>query len=192
MQSQRTNPGADKQAIAAGINALQASLTEQTTPEQFCLQLAKIFGVQPTEVALLQLEGACLRFLFPPQLKTAGSIPVSSSNSIAAHTATVKKAEIYNNFSTVKHASIFETVRLGGPEDTSLFSNPPIQKLVSAPILDGAGRIIGVMQVCRKGHTLSAAGPDFVSDHLLQVEHAARVAASAPFMKKRATAASAQ
>ncbi len=191
MQPTKTNSGAEKATITAGILALQASLKESTTSEQFCNQLAKIFQVQQTEVALMRLESGCLKFLFPAQLKTAGSIPVSSSSSIAAHTATSKKAEFYNNFSRVKHASIFETVKLGSPEENSTFTNPPIQKLVSAPVFDKAGNVIGVLQVCRKGYDVRSAGPDFGSEQLEQVEQAANVASKAPFMQERSAASSA-
>lgn len=193
MQHVKRNLGADPAktaAIASGIAALQNSLSNNITAEQFCDQLARIFQVQRTEVALLELEKGCLKFLFPSQLKIAGSIPVSSSSSIVAHTATTKKAEFYNNFAKVKHASIFETVKLGSPEDNSTFTNPPIQKLVSAPVLDEAGNVTGVLQICRKGYDLASAGPDFSSEYLRQVERAAAVAAQAPFMKKRSAAAS--
>ena len=194
MQRGLKNSGAsaaEATSIASGISALQSSLRDRMTPEEFCKQLAKIFQVQQTEIALLQVEAGCLKFLFPPQLKTAGSIPVSSSSSIVAHTATSKKAEYYNNFASVKHASIFETVKLGSPEENSTFTNPPIQKLVSAPVLDQAGNVAGVLQICRKGYDVGSAGPDFTSEHLQQVERAAKVAAQAPFMKKRLAAAAA-
>jgi hypothetical protein len=190
MQPSNPKPGAETVAIASGIRALQSSLSDGTTPDEFCNKLSRIFRVQQTEIALLQLEGGCLRFIFPPQLTTAGSIPVSSSSSIVAHTAMSKKAELFNNFSKVKHASIFETVKLGSPEDNSTFTNAPIQKLVSAPVLDQAGNVAGVLQVCRKGYDLASAGPDFTLEHLYLVERAAKVAAQAPFMKKRAAAAS--
>ena len=71
-----------------------------------CMVLAKIFRVQYTEVALLRLEGGLLRFVFPEYLRTTGAIPLSSK-AVAAHTALSKKAEIFNNFARVKHASIF-------------------------------------------------------------------------------------
>lgn len=193
MQRGRRNSGSDPAetaAIASGISELHGCLSENVTPDSFCSQLAKIFQVHATEVALLLLEAGSLRFLFPLQLTTAGSIPVSSSSSIAAHTAVSKKAELYNNFPKVKHASIFESVKLGSPEDHEAFVNPPIQKLMSAPVLDAAGRVIGVLQVCRKGHDVASAGPDFNLEHLHQMERAARIAAQAPFMKKKQSAAS--
>jgi hypothetical protein len=185
-----TDP-AETAAIASGITALQDSVSEKSTADEFCHQLAKIFQVEPTEVALLQLEKGCLRFLFPSQLKIAGSIPASSSSSIVAHTAMSKKSEFYNNFLKVKHASVFESVKLSVPEDNSS-THTPIQKLMSAPVLDEAGNVAGVLQICRKGYDLASVGPDFTSEHLHQLERAARLAAQAPFMKKRSAVSSSQ
>jgi len=82
------------------------------SPLDLCTVLAKIFRVQDTEVALLRLEGGLLRFIFPEHLRTTGAIPLSSK-AVAAHTALSKKPEIFNNFARVKHASIFETIKVG-------------------------------------------------------------------------------
>ena len=40
--------------------------------------MAKIFNVKETEVALLELSRSLLEFSIPPELKTAGAIPLSS------------------------------------------------------------------------------------------------------------------
>ena len=131
--------------FTAGILALQAWLKESTTSEQFCNQLAKIFQVPQTEVAaFMRFQWGCLQLFFPRSSRPRGSIAVSSSSSIAAHTATSKKAEFYNNFSRVKHAQSFRNRETGQPGRKSPpFTNPPIQKLVSAPVLDKAGNVIG-------------------------------------------------
>ena len=155
-------------------------LRKKTTAPEFCAQLAAILHVRPTEVALLRLEKGLLRFLFPDELKTAGAIPVSSSSAVAAHTASTKKVELFNNFSKVKHASIFETVKLGSAESSDL---APIQKLMSAPILSREGQVMGVIQVCRKGLDVTLAGADFTLENLNTLEKAAHAAADAPFMK---------
>jgi GAF domain-containing protein len=157
-----------------------------STADQFCHELSQAFHVQPTEVALLRLEDGCLRFLFPKELQTAGSIPISSSSAIVAHTATSKKIEIYNSFATVKHASIFETVPLLQAEDHAALTRPPIQRLMSAPILDKSGGVLGVIQVCRKGDDLASSGPEFTADDLHHLERSAAQAAKAAFMKKSA------
>ncbi len=193
MHRNRENTDSDSgqiAAIASGLAVLQGSLTENTSPEQFCEDLTEIFDVQLTEVALLRLDSGCLKFVFPAQLRTAGSIPASSSSSIVAHTVVSKKAELHNNFSKVKHASVFETVKLGNTEDHAANAGPPIQKLMSAPVLDDSGNVVGVLQLSRKGQTPGAAGPDFNIEQLHQLERAARIVAQASFMKKQSAASS--
>jgi hypothetical protein len=171
-------------ASARAANAsVEHVLSQCATPQQFCAALAKLFGVRPTEVALMRLEKGLLSFVYPEQLKTAGSIPVSSSSAVAAHTASTKKTELFNAFVKVKHASIFESVKLVQPEDTDPTEQNTIQKLMSAPVLDAQRKVLGVIQVCRKGYDPANAGPDFTLDDLQQLELAAKVVPNLPFMK---------
>jgi hypothetical protein len=155
-------------------------------PEQFCALVSSAFGVRPTEVALLRLEKGLLTFIFPNELKTAGSIPVSSSSAVAVHTVLTKKVELFNNFVKVKHVSIFETVKFAPSEETGQLEQSPIQKLKSAPITDANHNVLGIIQVCRKATDLRLAGRDFTLDDLQQLEGAAKVASKLPFMKKDA------
>jgi len=161
-------------------------LNQATNPEQFCAALSKLFGVRATEVALMRLEKGLLKFIFPDQLKTAGSIPVSSSSAVAAHTASTKKSEMFNTFAKIKHARVFETVRLTNTEDTDQSEQATIQKLMSAPILAPGNKVLGVIQVCRKAFDLTSAGPDFTSEDLQQLELATAVAVRMPFLKDNA------
>src|ERR1700685_2718632 len=167
---------------AAPARASNASvehvLAQATTPQQFCAALAKLFGVRPTEVALMRLEKGLLNFVHPEQLKTAGSIPVSSSSAVASHTASTKKTELFNTFAKVKHARVFETVKLTSSADEDKSEQGAIQKLMSAPILGPEHRVLGVVQVSRKGFDLSSAGPDFTLDDMQQLEIATRVLAN--------------
>ena len=114
---------------------LGSILGEGVTPLDVSMVLAKVFRVQYAEVALLRLDGGLLKFIFPEHLRTTGAIPISSK-AVAAHTALSKKAEIFNNFARVKHASIFETIKPVGAETDELAAPAPIQKLMSVPILD--------------------------------------------------------
>jgi hypothetical protein len=139
-----------------------------STPESICGCVAKIFQVRETEVALLELSGSLLNFLYPPELKTAGAIPLSSS-AVAARTARTKQPELFNGFTQVKHFSIFELVKLG---DSGL-DDQVIQKLMSAPVLARNGEVIGVIQVSRKAPRPAAAGPDFTADDLRKLESVA-------------------
>src|SRR5215467_4100752 len=146
MASEKRTPD---RSIAAGIAelisdpAIEGLLAENSTPETFCTELAKSFKVRTTEVALLRLERGILKFIFPPELRTVGTIPLSSS-AVAAHTATTKKLELFNSFNKVKHAGFFESVKLGKSEEQP--DAAPIQKLISAPILDPEGKILGVIE----------------------------------------------
>jgi hypothetical protein len=69
-----------------GFEQLDGFDPSDTAPESICVFVAKIFHVEETEVALLELGGSLLNFLYPAELKTAGAIPVSSS-AVAARTA---------------------------------------------------------------------------------------------------------
>ena len=145
------------------------------------MELSKMFQVSSTEVALFRVEDGQLKFLYPVALRTAGSIPLSSS-AIAAHTAVGQRAELYNNFPRIKHASIFEHVKLTQKDQDSPVEKP-IQKLMSAPILDAKGHVLGVVQISRKGYDLISSGPDFTLEQLQHLERAASLAARAPFMQ---------
>lgn len=171
-------------APARERSALEQRLVQAGTPEQCCVELAKLFRVRPNEVALLRLENGLLKFLCPFELSTAGSIPISSSTAVAAHTAVTKKIELFNNFTRVKHASIFESIKPGGGKNDDGELRPAtIHKLMSAPVLDNVETVLGVIQVCHKGFDLASAGPDFTLDDLQQLELAAKALSKSAFMK---------
>jgi hypothetical protein len=155
------------------LGALQSAVTRNLGAAQVCGEIARIFAVSETEVALLQVKRSFLEFVFPPELKAGGAIPLSSS-AVAAKTATDKKAEVFNSFTKVRHASIFEVVKLGGAQ--AELSDQVIQKLMSAPILLG-DKSMGVIQVSRKGRNPAVAGPDFTPADLRTLELAAEAIA---------------
>src|ERR1700730_16940839 len=123
--------------------------------------VAKLFGVDTDEVAILKLvpKYKSLKFVIPEKLTPVGTIPLTSTTALAARTARERKAEVVNNFSTARHANVFEAVPLG--RDPSEL----IQKIMSAPILDGA-RVHGVVQISRKAKSLAQAGADFTPSEL--------------------------
>src|SRR5580693_4812958 len=152
------------------IEQLAVLDSADSTPDSICANVAKIFRVTETEVALLELSGNLLNFLYPIELRAAGAIPVSSS-AVAARTARTEQAELFNGFTQVKHFSVFELVKLG---DTGL-DDQVIQKLMSAPVLAANGEVIGVIQVSRKAPRPAAAGPDFTTDDLEKLESVGRL-----------------
>ena len=124
-------------------------------------RIAKSMGVRSDEVAVLGLSTRWkhLYFIAPAALKNVGYIPLSSNSALAARTARENRAEIVNNFAAVRHASVFEGVKLGAE------SAEAIQKIISAPIL-AEERLVGILQVSRKGANATSAGPDFGNEEL--------------------------
>src|SRR5258705_4212917 len=127
-------------------------------------KIAKNLGVRTEEVANLGVSTRWrhLHFLVPQALKNVGFIPMSSTSALAARTARESRPEINNNFSSVRHATVFEGLKAATTTGES------IQKIVSAPILC-EGKVVGVMQISRKGATAAKAGGDFTSEDLGKV-----------------------
>jgi len=127
-------------------------------------KIAKELGVQTDEVAIMGVSTRWrhLYFLVPQALKNVGFVPLSSPSALAARTARENRTEINNNFSAVRHATVFEGVKAATTTGES------IQKIVSAPILC-EGKVVGVMQISRKGATVSEVGMDFTAGDLGKV-----------------------
>jgi hypothetical protein len=150
------------------------------TAARFCAEVARIFAVRPTEVGLLIVEDACLEFIFPLKLQSAGAIPLSSS-AVAARTAVAGKAFLFNRFPAVPHHTVFERIKLDDSEPLSELPDP-IQKLMSAPVIGEDNRVVGVIQVCRKGMTSALSGSDFSEQELTKLEKIGRLIA--PYMQE--------
>jgi hypothetical protein len=127
-------------------------------------RIAKNLSVRTDEVAILGVSNRWrhLHFVVPEALKNVGFIPLSSKSALAARTTRDNRPEIINDFTSVKHASVFEGVKFAA-EGAEV-----IQKIISAPILS-EDRVVGVMQISRKGANAKIAGPDFTSDDLGKV-----------------------
>jgi len=123
--------------------------------------VAALFDVKVDEVAILKLvpKFKSLRFIIPEKLNPVGTIPLTSTTALASRTARECKPELVNNFSTARHANVFEAVPLGRDPGEL------IQKIMSAPILDGT-KVHGVVQISRKAATLPQAGADFTQKDL--------------------------
>jgi hypothetical protein len=169
----------------SGVEDLEKMLAEAPSPERASSKLAQILNVSRNEVAVLRVEKGSLRFVFPPELRAAGVIPMSSS-AVAARTVSTGTSLLSNNFARVKHASLFETVKLGAAEDNQGSEQMPIQKIMSVPVPHPGGKVVGVIQISRKGLDSSLAGTDFTTDDLKRLEQAAAVMARMPFMEEGA------
>jgi GAF domain len=127
--------------------------------------ISRTFAVQAHEVAVFVLasDERFLRFVVPEPLKMVGMIPLSSGNSLAARTAREKRAEIVNHFAFVPHASVFEAVPIQEER------GDPIQKIMSAPMTIDK-KVVGVIQISRKGKSAAEAGPDFSHPQLRELK----------------------
>lgn len=124
---------------------------------QLAAALAAPFKAKKDEIAILRLspDGRMLSFVFPIKLSKVGAIPLTASHSLAAKTIRDKRGEIVNNFSVYKHPTVFEAVDLSAEEKAA-----PIQKILSTPMIVN-GKIVGAIQVSRKGKPGEAVGADF-------------------------------
>ena len=146
-----------------GLAAAAPAAGPSESCKAFCASLADLFKVRTHEVGLLGVKASRLEFLHPFELRQAGSIPLSS-NAVAARVATANRAQLWNDFVTVPHWSVFETVCLHEPSDQGA---QVIQKLMAAPVVSPMdGEVVGVVQICRKGPGRNAAGPDFTATDL--------------------------
>ena len=141
-----------------GVSSAQVSLP------LIAERIAKALGVKMDEVAILGVSHRWrhLYFLVPQALKNVGFIPLSSTSALAARTVRDSRAEMDNNFCAARHATVFEGVK------ASTTSGGVIQKIMSAPILCD-DKVVGVIQISRKGDTAASAGPDFTTEELTSV-----------------------
>ncbi|HEY8715124.1 MAG TPA: GAF domain-containing protein [Candidatus Acidoferrum sp.] len=154
---------AELERLASALSADGGDATKLSL-QSVGVRIAKVLNVKPDEVAIMGLSTRWkhLYFLVPENLAQVGYIPLSSNSALAARTARESRPEINNNFATVRHASVFEGVKVAG-EPTQA-----IQKIISAPILSEA-RVVGIIQISRKGDSVASAGPDFTPSDLGQV-----------------------
>ena len=158
-----SNLVSELERLASALEEDSASSAEVSLPA-IAERIAKSLGVKPDEVAILGVSNRWrhLHFLVPQALKNVGFIPLSSTSALAARTARDSRPDINNNFPAARHATVFEGVK------AAAVSGESIQKIISAPILCET-KVVGVMQVSRKGNNATEAGPDFTAEDLGRV-----------------------
>ena len=149
--------------LASALEADESSVAKVSMPA-LAEKIAKELRVKVDEVAILAVSQRWrhLHFLVPEVLKNVGFIPLTSNSALAARTARENRTEINNNFTAVRHASVFEGVK------TPTSTGESIQKILSAPI-SRDGKVVGVMQISRKGGSVQEAGADFRAEDLEKV-----------------------
>ena len=139
--------------------------------ENIAARIGSAFRAKSDEVAALRVspDGKQLRFIFPQKMAKIGQIPITTTNSLAVRTVRGKRGDIVNNFSTYKHPTVFEAVQLASEETSA-----PIRKIMSAPMLVD-NKVVGVIQVSRKGRPGEAVGGDFTPGDLKELTDAAAI-----------------
>jgi hypothetical protein len=180
-----SSTGNQGSAAEVSVSELKGMLSESPSSDRVCLKLAQILQVRRNEVALLRLDKGSLRFIFPPELRSAGVLPLTGS-AVAARTAATRTPLLSNTFMRVRHVSLFEAVKLGAEVEDRSQEQMPIQKIMSVPVAPSGGPVMGVVQVSRRGLDASLAGADFTGDDLKQLKQAAEILARMPFMQEGA------
>jgi len=144
--------------------------------------IGKAFSVRPDEVAILSTtpDEKFLRFLVPEQLRMVGTIPINSTSAIVSRTARERRPEIINNFTTARHSTVFEAVPLDSKQ-----RGDPIQKIMSVPVV-AENKVTGVLQVSRKGKSVTTSGADFSPAELNSLnQYASHIARCLPLVKQQ-------
>jgi GAF domain-containing protein len=185
------NPNITSPSVDDPLSEFERVLRKSAGPETACSKLAQVLHVARNEIALLRLEKAALRFIYPGELRDAGTIPLSGS-AVAARTAVTCTALLSNSFARMRHISLFESVKLHAGDGSEEDIDPmPIQKIISVPMIASGKKVVGVIQVSRKGLDPSLAGPDFTTDDLKLLERVAEILAKMPFMHEETSVAKA-
>ena len=156
--------------MVADLGRLLDELAKGTEPMEsenlakLAEHVARVFEVEADEVAILVLvkKDRFLKFVIPEKLQAIGTIPMTSTSALAVRTVREKRPELVNNFTAARHASVFEGVPLGRRPGEL------IHKIMSAPILLG-DKVLGAVQISRKGRTPTEAGPDFAQKDLREL-----------------------
>ena len=161
-------------AIARVIEAMVKDKPHLDVPtaNQVAVALAKNFALKDGEVALMRITGGGrqLEFVVPEELSKIGTLPLTSTSSVAVRAARDGRPEVINNFPNVKHPTVFEAVPMAKG------SRNPIQKIISVPVMGEDGPI-GVIQISRKGKSADDAGPDFAPKDLAEIKQVAQAIA---------------
>jgi hypothetical protein len=135
------------------------------------------FELETDEVAILltDKDKMVLSFAFPEYLVDCGMIPISSPDAFASQIFQLGRGAIENNFNQQKHLHLFEMIR--SPDEKI----GTIWKLM-ATVLKADNDKFGVIEISRKGETISQTGQDFSVENLLFLERT--IGRIAPHLRK--------
>lgn len=123
--------------------------------------VASFFSLRNHEIGLFAIDHKKeeVSFLLPEGMAKKGSIPLTAMDSLVVRTAKEQVPYLDNHFTRSRHLFMFEQML------TEKSSRLAVQKIMSAPIISG-GIARGVIQVAKKGDSLTEAGSDFTQENL--------------------------
>lgn len=140
---------------------LQFREDEQIDYIELDRKISEILKLSQRSVFVLDMhrDGSLLEFTYPPQFK-GNMLPVDNKN-IAGRAAIAKRSYISNNVREEKGFVILDwLMSMGGA---------PIQKMITYPVIF-IDEVIAVVQVTRRGVTLSESGPNFRKEDLDKIK----------------------
>lgn len=147
------------------IESLKVRIEAQNGSEELlktiATEIAGFFSLRAHEVGIFSVNRKKheITFLWPQGMSNAGHVPLNAVNSLVARTANDLVTTLDNFFAKSRHLYIFEFM-LAEKSDRI-----PIQKIMSAPVIvDGTAK--AVIQIVRKGASLTEAGADFSEQNL--------------------------
>ena len=152
------------------VPEIQFSKILDCASDFLCQALGKENG--QSAVLMLTPEASRLAFVYPAHLAGGNSIPLSR-DSFAGRVVLDQRPLLENKVSEEPHKDVFE--RIPGPSGQTR----QIQKMIAAPIYDGSGKAVGVVEVSRTGES-AASSMDFKPVDLQNLEKCCR--AFAPFI----------
>ncbi len=158
-----------------GLAGASAAEIERGVQEILVATLKQAFSLREDETALLllSLDGDMLRFAYPPELAKGGSntFPVRFP-SVAGRVAGGGGCVLSNCVQDEPHLAFYERVPVGGMAPSA------IQKLLAVPLQGPETRILGVVEISRRGRATEEAGPDFSPADQERLERLAAIAAT--------------
>lgn len=123
--------------------------------------VASFFSLRSHEIGLFSINHNReeISFLLPKGMAQKGHIPLTALNSLVVQTANDLVPYLDNNFTRSRHLFMFEHML------TEKSARISVQKIMSVPIIS-EGIAQGVIQVAKKGDSVTEAGVDFTEQNL--------------------------
>jgi len=141
--------------------------------EALASTVSKALNLRPDEVAILMLsrDRTLLEFVYPSELAEGSNKFPLSVPSLAGRVVQTGRSVLVNAAREVPHLVFYERIRI--KEERPRL----IQKLLAVGVRGSDGKVQAVIEVSRRGDSLTEAGPDFRPEDQQRLERLAAAAA---------------